>query len=641
MAAPGGGQTPPRHGAAALAAAEQEFGRLGSHGSFQSSPELSEASPLPGGAFGSQRHISSASLASGAARGFGWPDGGSGTLGAEGAGAPGLGGGSPSLARFSVAGGSTPIAPLRPQDTGGSLQGTSSLGLASAELSHSKSQHSIGSQMLQAEMDMKQNKQQEQLMTGFQTPAWVEVLFDLCGITDLLDRIQKERERRLPGSNYQNPFPELFAMVVSVQFEFMTAFLIIMNCMAIGLEASVEPGTATFAFNFVEHLFVLLFFVEWCLRLVAFGWTWLFELNNFLDTLLVFLTGILMKWVLEPLGVDIGQFRMFTVLRALRLVRLVRSVRLQDTFRELWILIHGLIICVRPLCWVFVIFYVILYVFGVMTTALIGYSDVWEDDEYIQSLFGDLMKSTFTMFQMSTMDTYFFSIVRPVMEKQPHLGPFFIAFVLLTVFVFWNLITAVIVETAFAIAKQDQESLAKEIQREKMDELKMLADIFLEIDKDGSGDLNKYEFFGALDNPKVCNMIQILDLSRRDLQDTWEILDMADQDGKLTIKEFTNGIRRMKGSASAKDIIDVCKQLSSSQERCYHTHQQVYAFASELRVLEQDIDTIAQDTSEVLGLFNEMFLRLQSHIKSCEVADKREADKRRLQRLAASGESAA
>ncbi|CAK0858710.1 unnamed protein product [Prorocentrum cordatum] len=103
---------------------------------------------------------------------------------------------------------------------------------------------------------------------------------------------------------------------------------------------------------------------------------------------------------------------------------------------------------------------------------------------------------------------------------------------------------------------------------------------------------------------------------------------MADQDGKLTIKEFTNGIRRMKGSASAKDIIDVCKQLSSSQERCYHTHQQVYAFASELRVLEQDIDTIAQDTSEVLGLFNEMFLRLQSHILRNRIARSRTSARR-------------
>lgn len=589
----------------------------------------------------------------GAARG--WAD-----AGASGQGSPRPGGGSPSQVRFSTAGGSVAMAPLRPfatQGTGTFSPAASSLALGStgvatngtsvmAHPARSKSQQSIGSHMMSGEIDATKQTKDEELLTRFQTPQWVEIFLDLSGIADFLDRIEKERERRLPGSNYQNPFPEIFTAVVSMHFELTTAFVIIMNCMTIGLEASLEPGTATSAFNVLEHIFVLFFFVEWCLRMIAFGWTWVFELNNFMDTVLVFFTGILLKWVLEPLGVDIGQYRMFTVLRALRLVRLVRSVRLEESFKELWILIHGLLTCLRPLCWVLVIFYIILYVFGVLATELIGYSDAWEDasdddSEYIQSLFGDLMRSTFTMFQLTTLDTYFNNIIRPVMKRQPHLGMFFIGFVLLTVFVFWNLITAVIVETAFAISKQDQESIAKEVQNEKKDELKSLADIFLEIDKDGSGDLNKQEFFGALNNPKIRNLISLLELSRKDLQDTWEILDMADQDGKLTIKEFTNGMRRMKGAASAKDIIDVCKKLRGSQERCFYTHQQVDAFTSELRGLEQDIEAISNDTSEVLGLFNEMFLRLQSHIKNTEIADRREADKRRLRRLASESETAA
>merc|ERR1719284_853174 len=94
----------------------------------------------------------------------------------------------------------------------------------------SNTQHSLGSHVISAEIDtMRQNKEDE-LLTGFQTPVWVEVFLDLSGISDFLDRIEKERERRLPGSNYQNPYPEIFATVVSLQFEITTAIVIVLNC---------------------------------------------------------------------------------------------------------------------------------------------------------------------------------------------------------------------------------------------------------------------------------------------------------------------------------------------------------------------------------------------------------------------------
>merc|ERR1712113_531182 len=108
---------------------------------------------------------------------------------------------------------------------------------------------------------------------------------------------------------------------------------------------------------------------------------------------------------------------------------------------------------------------------------------------------------------------------------------------------------------------------------------------------------------------------------------------MADGNGRLTIKEFTNGIRRMKGGATAKDVIDVCKKLRGVQEMCNMTRLQVNSLREELGALEQDIVTITHDTSETLGLFQEMLMRFQAHMKNCNQEDRRDTQMRKFQRL--------
>merc|ERR1719350_734980 len=114
------------------------------------------------------------------------------------------------------------------------------------------------------------------------------------------------------------------------------------------------------------------------------------------------------------------------------------------------------------------------------------------------------------MFQLMTMDVYCDTIVRPIMKKQGWLCLFFIFYIMVAVFVFWNLITAVIVENAFSMAKEDAAHRAKEAELVKKRELKELADLFLEIDKDGSGELTDTEFFSALRNKKVRQMMDLL-----------------------------------------------------------------------------------------------------------------------------------
>merc|ERR1719191_1647317 len=176
---------------------------------------------------------------------------------------------------------------------------------------------------------------------------------------------------------------------------------------------------------------------------------------------------------------------------------------------------------------------------------MIGKHDDFIGDPYLQERFGTLMNSMFTLFQVMTLDTWADAIVRPLMKKQPHLCLYFIFFVTVSVFVLMNLITAVIVENAFTIAKDDEAMVAKQLETRNQKEIQSLARMFIDLDEDQSGELNIYEFKRALQIPKFLNKLKMLDMRPHECMEVWDLLD--DGDGLLTVEEFTNGLRRMKG----------------------------------------------------------------------------------------------
>jgi hypothetical protein len=449
-------------------------------------------------------------------------------------------------------------------------------------------------------------------ITEFKMPEFVNVIFALTGIADLQYKVSVERERRRDES-YQNPYLEIEEVVGSTAFECLIAFVIVVNALFIGWEASIPEGENEDVLGAFEHIFTIFFFVEWCLRVVAFGWSWIFEPENFADTFLVFGTGVFTKWIAEPMGFDVGYFRIITVLRTMRLVRVARAARHQH--KEMWILIKGLTTSWKPLMWTVVMANVVMYVFATAATELIGNSSAFEDSEKADELFGNFLRSMFTMTQLITMDSYCDFVIRPMMDIQAWVALFFVFFITVGVFIVMNLITAIIVDTALLIVKSDQDSAAKEESEKKKRELKKLAELFMELDVDGSGELSSQEFFGSLKNAKVQSMLASLEMKECELEEVWEVLD--DGDGLLTIKEFTDGIRRMKGGAKAKDIAHVIKMLVHTDKKHHDLKIQAKRYSDTLAALDKDVAEMSKDTEATVELFKEMYHRLDSYLAKC------------------------
>jgi hypothetical protein len=155
--------------------------------------------------------------------------------------------------------------------------------------------------------------------------------------------------------------------LVQQRFDMLMGLVILINCLMIGLEASCHAGTECEAnvdkdiFKVTEHIFLSIYIVELFARFYAFG------VRNSLasywvrfDVFLV-LSGVLSTWILTPLFQD-NTGRSILVLKVLRVVRLARACRLLVQFRDLWILVRGLMGSVMTMMWSVGLIFVLIFV---------------------------------------------------------------------------------------------------------------------------------------------------------------------------------------------------------------------------------------------------------------------------------------
>merc|ERR1719152_1059513 len=136
---------------------------------------------------------------------------------------------------------------------------------------------------------------------------------------------------------------------------------------------------------------------------------------------------------------------------------------------------------------------------------------------------------------------------------------FFIVFITVSVFLMMNLITSVIVTETFKHGKDDKAELAAELEKKKEDAIKELVQVFQDMDEDGGGTLSRDELAKAWKNRRVRQKFRTMDIGKKDLVILWTALD--DGDGELTIEEFIQGMRKLKGEAKAKDILKLYREV--------------------------------------------------------------------------------
>jgi voltage-gated sodium channel len=208
-------------------------------------------------------------------------------------------------------------------------------------------------------------------------------------------------------------------IVESKHFEHLVLLLICANAALLGAEtypAILQRYGDTL--HMLDRVFIAFFSIEILMRLAVYRERFFRKGWNIFDFCIVALT-------LLPFVGNLSALRTVRVLRALRLVSSVGS------FRKVTESIIG---AVRDFAAVLAVLLVVCYVYAVLASQLFGASHADQ--------FGDVGVSLFTLFQIITLDNWS-DIVRTVMTESPIAIPFFISFIVLTVFLLLSVIVGI------------------------------------------------------------------------------------------------------------------------------------------------------------------------------------------------------
>jgi voltage-gated sodium channel len=181
-------------------------------------------------------------------------------------------------------------------------------------------------------------------------------------------------------------------------------------------------------------------------------------------------------------------------------------------------------------------------------------AELTHDSAFIDDHFGSVLKSMFTLFQITTGDSWASGVARPVCKDQPYMVLFFVMYVGVTQFAFLNVVVAVIVESVLQHAMASDDESLKKAEAELKTALLTLYEAFTEMDVDGDLQVTREEFLQGMENVKVKLALSKVDISPQDAQEMFDILDV-DQSGSLKMEEFIEGCVRGRGPAKAKDLL--------------------------------------------------------------------------------------
>jgi len=213
-------------------------------------------------------------------------------------------------------------------------------------------------------------------------------------------------------------------LISSRRFEWAIIVLVVLNALILGLETA-PPVMALVGpvLRGLDYIILTLFVVELSMRFYVHRWSFFKDAWRVFDLIVVAVALI-------PASAGFSVLRAFRVLRILRLLSVIPSLKKVVT---------GLVTALPGMGSIMVLMLLVFYVFSVMATGLFG--------DAFPEWFGSLGASSYSLFQIMTLESWSMGIVRPVMEVYPYAWAFFVPFIMVTTFAVVNLLVGLIVNS--------------------------------------------------------------------------------------------------------------------------------------------------------------------------------------------------
>lgn len=390
----------------------------------------------------------------------------------------------------------------------------------------------------------------EFLTTAALSAAEKDKLFDGgLGHDGLIDRMYEKhlQAEEIVLSKLQNALE-------SGTFNLIVAVVICCNAITIGMETdSTDPDLAP-TFQLVERIFLVFYIFELGLRF------WVFRCKAFRDPWYVLDFTIVLcaifDLIVDALDVDLGvSLSAATMLRVIRLVKLVRLFRLLRFFSELLLLVNSIASAMRTLLWTWVLLGLVIYVFSIAYTKMLGQQHPKNED--IQIYFGTCVRSGFTLFAIMTLD--WADTTRIIWDVEPMMVIMTLVFITITAFAIMNVVIAVIVESTIQQAMKNNDDKESQIEEELKAAAESMIKVFATADTDADGKMSKEEWKQVVSQPRVQKIFKGMDLDCNAVEGLEYIFDRLDidEDGKITLHEFVQGTLQLRGQARAKRVFEM------------------------------------------------------------------------------------
>lgn len=231
----------------------------------------------------------------------------------------------------------------------------------------------------------------------------------------------------------------LRGFVESRMFNAFVTAVIIVNAITLGLETSPAiVGAIGPLLHFTDAAALWIFTAELLLKIHVYRSRFFRDGWNLFDFAIVAIA-----WV--PAAGPLSVLRALRIMRVLRLLSIVPSMR--NVIGALFNALPGMGSIVAVLLLVF-------YISAVMATNLFGAA--------FPEWFGNVGASMFSLFQITTLESWSMGIVRPVMDVYPYAWLFFVPFIIITSFTVLNLFIALIVNSMQALNAETSEEIHDE-----------------------------------------------------------------------------------------------------------------------------------------------------------------------------------
>ena len=216
--------------------------------------------------------------------------------------------------------------------------------------------------------------------------------------------------------------------------------LILINAVTLGIETDRETASKySSVLDWMDLTILMIFSAEIVLKLYVYRLRFFHSGWNVFDLAIV---GI--AWL--PTSGALTVLRTLRILCVLRLISVVPQMR--RVVSAIGYSIPGMISVVSVLSLIF-------YVSAVLATKLFGAYP----DPNMQEWFGTIGASSYTLFQIMTLESWSMGVVRPTMELFPWAWAFFLPFIIITSFAVLNFFIGIIVDSMQTAQKLEAEAV--------------------------------------------------------------------------------------------------------------------------------------------------------------------------------------